>query len=709
MKPDFSVPAPVLEALRRLDAGGFEAWLVGGCVRDLLRGAAPKDYDICTSALPPQTTACFEEGFSVIPTGAAHGTVTAVINGMPLEITTYRVDGSYSDGRHPDRVHFASGLREDLARRDFTVNAMAWRPGAPLQDPFGGREDLARGLIRCVGEPALRFEEDGLRILRALRFASVLDFTLEESTAAAVLSRAGLLGRVSRERVCQEWLRLLPGPGAARVLRGFGPVFSLFLPGLDLSAPALEALSSLPPDFILRTALLLQNAGEDACRAQLRELKLDRRSCEAAAALVRRLSEGPCAPREALAQLGPEQARRFALLLRALGLGDKGYAGEIERILSTGECFSLRTLAVNGNDLMALGIPRGRRVREVLEGLLARVLEEPSLNRKEVLLPMAAGLWHNPFPYSDGEKRYHTWDYELRRRYGGKVCKVPLNGGFTCPNLDGTCGTEGCSYCSGSGSGEFAGDPAEDIVTQFLSVRQRMWQKWPGARTIAYFQARTNTYAPVPRLKELYEPVLALPGVVGLSVATRPDALPPEVLDYLEELSHRTDLMVELGLQSSNDETARRIGRGHDFACFVRAVEALHARGIPVCAHIIDGLPGEGREQMLDTARALAALPLHSVKIHLLHVLRGTRLEEQYARGEFSLLSRAEYVRIVCDQLELLPPEMVLQRLTGDGERSQLIGPLWSLKKLAVQNEIDKELVRRGSWQGKYYRKEDAP
>ncbi|MDD2955617.1 MAG: TIGR01212 family radical SAM protein [Oscillospiraceae bacterium] len=321
---------------------------------------------------------------------------------------------------------------------------------------------------------------------------------------------------------------------------------------------------------------------------------------------------------------------------------------------------------------------------------------------------MAAEACQNPFPNSDGGKRYYTWDCYLRRRYGGKVCKVPVNGGFTCPNLDGSCGSEGCSYCSDAGGGEFAGDPCEDVTVQFLKARRGLWRKWPGARAIAYFQAHTNTYAPVERLRELYEPVLEIPGVEGLSIATRPDALPAPVLDYLAGLARRTDLIVELGLQSAHDETARRIGRGHDFACFQNAVRALNDRGIPVCAHIIDGLPGETAEMMRETARQLARLPLHSVKIHLLHVLEGTRLAEEYRRGEFALLSKSEYISIVCDQLELLPPSVVVQRVTGDGQRSKLIGPLWSLRKLDVRNGIDKELARRGSWQGKFYQGGEA-
>ena len=273
---------------------------------------------------------------------------------------------------------------------------------------------------------------------------------------------------------------------------------------------------------------------------------------------------------------------------------------------------------------------------------------------------------HNPFPYSDTNKRYHTFDYFLRHRFGGKVAKVSLDAGFTCPNIDGSKGVGGCTYCSAKGSGDFAGD-----------------KNLP--------------------LREKFEQALCFPNAVGLAIATRADCISDEVADYLGELAHRTYLEVELGLQTIHDATGERINRCHSYADFLTGYHKLQKRGVNVCVHIIDGLPGETHEMMLQTAQALSRLQLHSIKIHLLHLLKGTRMAEEYARGEFALLSREEYVQIVCDQLELLPPELVVQRLTGDGERESLIGPMWSLKKLVVMNEIDKELARRDSWQGRHF------
>lgn len=303
----------------------------------------------------------------------------------------------------------------------------------------------------------------------------------------------------------------------------------------------------------------------------------------------------------------------------------------------------------------------------------------------------------NPFPFSDSNKRYHTWDYALRKRFGGKVFKVSLDAGFSCPNIDGTRGVGGCSYCAYS----FRRSSPDDLLAQFRRQREVLGRKWPDAvGYIPYFQANTNTYGPLPELKAKYEAVMGEPGVVGLALATRADALPDEVCDYLAALNERTWLMVELGLQTVHDETARRINRGHTMAEFLEGYQKLKSRGIPVCVHIIDGLPGEDREMMLETARQLAQLRPDCLKIHLLHVVEGTRLAEEYRRGEFETLSLEAYVRIVCDQLELLPPETVLQRVTGDGLRESLIAPMWSLKKLVVINEIDKELFRRGSWQG---------
>lgn len=305
----------------------------------------------------------------------------------------------------------------------------------------------------------------------------------------------------------------------------------------------------------------------------------------------------------------------------------------------------------------------------------------------------------SPFKYSDTNKRYYTYDYFLKQKFGGKCVKIMLDCGFTCPNIDGTKGVGGCTYCSGRGSGDFAESSLLSIEEQFAAVRERMYRKWDGARCIAYFQAHTNTYAPLSTLKSLYEEALAQPDVVGLSIATRADCISEETAEYLRSLSERTFLTVELGLQSVFDTTAERINRCHTYAEFLEGYEKL--RGLNVCVHIINGLPGEDREMMLETARRVGELHPQSIKIHLLHVLRGTRLADEYERGAFRTLELAEYVDIVCSQLELLPEDVVIGRITGDGAADELIAPLWSLKKFVCMNEIDKELARRDSWQGK--------
>lgn len=303
-------------------------------------------------------------------------------------------------------------------------------------------------------------------------------------------------------------------------------------------------------------------------------------------------------------------------------------------------------------------------------------------------------------PAHFGEKRYYAWNSHLREMFGGKVFKVALDGGFTCPNRDGTKARYGCTFCSQLGSGDFAGDRRDSLVRQFASVRDTMHAKWPEARYLAYFQAFSNTYAPVPVLRERYETALAQPDVVGLSIATRPDCLPEDVVDYLAELHARTYLWVEIGLQTIHEPTARLINRAHDYETFVDGVARLRARGIRVCVHIINGLPGESHAMMLDTARAVAAQNVPGVKIHLLHLLKNTAMVKQYEDGLVRLMDMDEYVGVVCDQLEVLPPEMIIHRVTGDGPRDLLIGPLWSLKKWEVLNAIDRELARRGTWQG---------
>lgn len=307
---------------------------------------------------------------------------------------------------------------------------------------------------------------------------------------------------------------------------------------------------------------------------------------------------------------------------------------------------------------------------------------------------------NNLFEYSSDNKRYHTWNYHLRQKFGEKVFKVSLNGGFTCPNIDGTKGVGGCIYCSDSGSGDFAGNPDMDIVEQFNEVKDAISKKWDAAKYIGYFQAHTNTYAPVCVLKSKFEPILKIPGVVGLSIATRADCISDAVLDYLEDINKRTYLIVELGLQSVFDKTGKIINRCHTYEEFLCGYRRLCERGIKVCIHIIDGLPGENEEMMLETARRVGLLRPHCVKIHLLHVIAGTLVEKMLRDGAFGTLELEEYVDIVIKQLELLPKETIIQRVTGDGARDTLVAPLWSLKKFVVMNEIDKEMVRRDTYQG---------
>ncbi|NVS32834.1 TIGR01212 family radical SAM protein, partial [Listeria monocytogenes] len=261
----------------------------------------------------------------------------------------------------------------------------------------------------------------------------------------------------------------------------------------------------------------------------------------------------------------------------------------------------------------------------------------------------------------------------------------------------------GCTFCSAAGSGDFAGNRALDLKVQFQQVRDKMQTKWKDGKCIAYFQAFTNTHAPVAELREKFETVLNEPGVVGLSIATRPDCLPDDVVEYLAELNERTYLWLELGLQSAHDETGRLINRAHDYDCYVEGVRKLQKHNIRICTHIINGLPKETPEMMMETTRKVVESGVDGIKIHLLHLLKGTPMVEDYKKGDLEFLTRDGYVNLVADQLEILPPEMVIHRITGDGGVDDLIGPVWSLNKFEVLNAIDAELVRRDSWQGKLY------
>ena len=309
---------------------------------------------------------------------------------------------------------------------------------------------------------------------------------------------------------------------------------------------------------------------------------------------------------------------------------------------------------------------------------------------------------NNPFPYTDSNKRYYSYDYYLRQRFGGKVSKIPLDLGCTCPNIDGTKGTGGCIYCSPRGSGDFAGDPGKSVPDQFYDGCRLLDGKWEGAKHIAYFQAHTNTYGDKKRLMQEIRGALDLPSVVGISVATRADCVDPEWADFFREISEKTYLCVELGLQSVHDKTAQLINRCHTFDEFVKGYEMLE--GVNRAIHLINGLPGEDRQMMTESAETVGNMKPHELKIHLLHILETTRLGEEFTKGNVGVMTREEYVSTVCDQLEVIPQKTVIGRITGDGAPNDLLAPEWSRKKLVVMNEIDKELVRRNSMQGAKYK-----
>lgn len=308
---------------------------------------------------------------------------------------------------------------------------------------------------------------------------------------------------------------------------------------------------------------------------------------------------------------------------------------------------------------------------------------------------------NNPFIYSDTNKRYHTLDYFYKHKFSSKVCKISLNAGFTCPNLDGTIGSGGCIYCSKSGSGEFAGNIHDSLLKQFESVSKIYQKKWPHAKYIGYFQARTNTYAPVKKLKKIYETVLKHKEIIGLNIATRPDSITDECLNYLEKLNQRTYLTIELGLQTIHDQTSKLINRCCSLNCFYHMVKKLREKNIDVVVHIINGLPYESKEDMIETVKYLNKLDIQGIKIHMLSILKDTPLEKYYQKRKFHVLTKEEYIDIVISQLEYLRPEIVIHRITGDPMMELLIEPTWLSKKFCVLNDIDKEMVKRNTYQGK--------
>ena len=440
METDIILPIPVLRALSVLEAYGYEGYTVGGCVRDSLLGRAPNDWDITTNATPDEMKACFKD-FRVIETGIRHGTLTVIVDGMQLEITTYRNDGEYLDNRHPVQVTFSEHIEDDLSRRDFTVNAMAYHPTKGLVDLFGGREDLQNRVVRAVGDAKTRFCEDGLRILRAIRFASVLDFDIAEDTAKAVHECRNLLSGIAAERIREEFCKLICGKGAVRILREYIDVVAIFLPELsrcvgfeqntkyhcyDVFEHTLQALALCEnTDLVTRLGILLHDIGKPLCYTEdekgghfkghapagveitkevLARLRFDNETVRRMALLVEwhdiSLSAEKKRVKRLMQKLSDADILRLLEVKRCDRLAHaKNYReippelalipSVIDEIRAEDACLSLRTLAVGGDDLMELGIPKGKQIGEMLHALLEEVIEERLPNEKNALLQAA--------------------------------------------------------------------------------------------------------------------------------------------------------------------------------------------------------------------------------------------------------------------------------------------------------------------------------
>ncbi len=307
-----------------------------------------------------------------------------------------------------------------------------------------------------------------------------------------------------------------------------------------------------------------------------------------------------------------------------------------------------------------------------------------------------------------GEKPYRSLDFQLKQQFGEKVYKLSLNGGMTCPNRDGKIGTGGCIFCSAGGSGDFAADGRLSVSEQIRVQKEALRDKKPARKYIAYFQAYTNTYAPVEYLERIFTEAMADAQVVALSIGTRPDCLPEEAVELLARLNQQKPVWVELGLQTIHEKTAKFIRRGYELPCFARAVEELRAKGIDVIVHTIIGLPSEGRSQILETVEYLNECDIQGIKLQLLHVLEGTDLGELYKKQQISVMTMEEYIAVAIACLEHLSPQITVHRLTGDGPKDLLLAPLWSCRKRTVLNEIHRELKRRGTWQGRYCSRKES-
>ena len=442
--PIIRVPAYALTVVERLESRGYEAYVVGGCVRDSLLGREPNDWDVCTNALPEDVLRVFRR-FHVIKTGLQHGTVTVMSDHCPVEVTTFRIDGNYSDNRHPDAVSFVSRVEEDLARRDFTINAMAYSPTRGLVDAFGGQEDLAAGLIRCVGEPDARFNEDGLRIMRALRFAARFGFAIERETANAVRRNRHLLENVSAERIFKELKGILVGTGVLDMLLAFPEVFSCIIPelapgiGFDQHTPyhchdvwthSAYAVAAAPADELLRLTMLLHDVGKPACfslgddgrghfyghpaesekqaRQILLKLKSDNATLSTVCTLIRvhdmTLPTTVAGMRRLIGKLGVDNTHRLLDVQRADHAAHSDYdaatgarllreaAELLEDVLDMDPAFTVKDLAINGNTLMQLGMKPGPAMKQILEQLLEAVQNDSLPNTAEALTPAAQRL-----------------------------------------------------------------------------------------------------------------------------------------------------------------------------------------------------------------------------------------------------------------------------------------------------------------------------
>lgn len=445
MDEKINVPGYALRVLNLLNASGFDGYLVGGCVRDFLMGRSPKDYDIATNASAEQVEGIFSD-FRVIETGIKHGTVTVMSDGNPIEVTTYRVDGTYSDCRHPDNVTFSASLEDDMSRRDFTMNAIAYSPHTGLVDVFGGAEDIRQGIIRCVGEPDRRFGEDALRIMRALRFAAVLGFEIDSQTSESIHRNCRLLHRIAAERITAELFELVCGKNAAHIMREYSDVMAQILPPLkdmfgfeqdnphhiyDVWEHTLHVTENVPPTVELRMAALLHDAGKPHCKtsdengighfyghadisAEIAEdifknyLRTSKSISDRIVTLVKNHGEtfilSKKIIRRRLMKYGEETLRQLLDLSRGDVLGQgvnvEKHISELNEaeqllneILSQESCLSLKSMAINGNDLSELGIERGKLMGNILSRLLEEINDETLENNKRALATRAIELY----------------------------------------------------------------------------------------------------------------------------------------------------------------------------------------------------------------------------------------------------------------------------------------------------------------------------